>query len=125
MKIPDQYLPVMPYLILNDTAAFRHFMAVVFGAAEQLIVPAKEQDIIHGELKINNAVIMFASASEKWPEKTAGMYIYVEEVDKTYERAINHGAKSLMPPTKQEYGYSGGFEDPFGNHWWIVAPTEN
>jgi PhnB protein len=120
MNIPQNYLPVMPYLILNEAKAFLNFAKTVFDAKEQLIVPGENEIIQHGELKIDDAVIMFAQAGETWSEKTAGMYIYVKNVNSVYQKALENGAVSLMPPEKKEYGYSGGFEDPFGNHWWIV-----
>lgn len=120
MKIPQQYLPVMPYLIVKDSMAFLNFAKEVFNAGEQLIVPAENQQIMHGELRIGDAVIMFSEASEQWKEKTAAMYIYVDSVGETYRRALSNEAKSLEAPNKKEYGYSAGIEDPFGNHWFIV-----
>ena len=74
---------------------------------------------MHGELRIGDAVIMFAGGNEQWGNKTCGMFIYVEDVDKVYNNALANRATSLMPPATQEYGYSGGFEDPFGNQWWV------
>lgn len=120
MNIPQNYLPVMPYLILKKAKAFMEFAKIVFDAKEQLIVPGENETIMHGELKIFDAVIMFAQAGDTWTEKTAGMYIYVKDVNKVYQKALENKAVSLMTPEKKEYGYSGGFEDPFGNHWWIV-----
>ncbi|WP_224998619.1 glyoxalase/bleomycin resistance/extradiol dioxygenase family protein [Cesiribacter sp. SM1] len=121
MKIPAQYLPLMPYLILKNAKAFSDFAKTVFGAKEQLTVPAADGSIMHAELKIHDAVIMLAQAGDNWSEKTAGMYIYVEDVDSVYHAAINGGAQSLMEPQKKDYGYTAGFNDPFGNQWWIVA----
>jgi PhnB protein len=120
MNIPQNYLPVMPYLILKESKAFMDFTKIVFGAKEQLIVPGEKETIMHGELKIHDAIIMFAQAGKTWTEKTAGMYIYVTDVNNVYKKALENGATALMAPEKKEYGYSGGFEDPFGNHWWIV-----
>ena len=48
----------------------------------------------------------------------AGMFVYVEDADETYHKALAEGAKSIMPPSDQEYGRSGGVIDPFGNTWW-------
>ena len=124
MKIPPQYLPVMPYLILKNAKEFASFARSVFGATEQLLVPSENDTVMHGELKIHDAVIMFGEASESWNEKTAGMYIYVEDVDGVYQTAISRGAKSIMPPQQRDYGYTAGFNDPFGNQWWIVAPEK-
>lgn len=120
MKIPSQYLPVMPYLILRDSKGFLEFAKTVFAAKEQLIVPSDDDNIMHGEIRIFDAVVMFGNASENWNEKTAAMFIYVDNVENTYQLAIAHQAKSLETPIKKDYGYSASFEDPFGNHWFIV-----
>lgn len=122
MNIPKQYLPVMPYLIIANAQGFLSFSKAVFGAKEQMIVPAENNKIMHGEIRINDAVIMFGDAGDNWKEKTAAMYIYVENVNETFKKAIENGAKSLEEPQKKDHGCSGGFEDPFGNHWFIVEP---
>jgi PhnB protein len=121
MKIPETYLPVMPYLILNEAPVFLEYAKRVFGAKEQMIVPGDDnRSIMHGEIKIHDAVIMFAGATETWQEKTSGMFIYVDNVDKVYNAGIEQGGKSLQSPSQQSYGYAAGFEDPFGNQWWIA-----
>ena len=125
MKIPEQYLPVMPYLVLNKAKEFDEFAKLVFGATEQLIVPTEDNKIMHGELRIFDAVIMFASSGDNWKEKTAAMYLHVYNVNDLYNRALKHGAKSLGEPEQKEYGYTAGFEDPFGNQWFIVEAGED
>lgn len=123
MNIPSNYLPVMPYIILNDAVAFLDFTKKVFNATEQLIVPGdSERDLRHAEIRIHDAVIMFASRPEGLNERPCGMFIYVENVDSIYHKALAEKATSLMLPGQQEYGYTAGFEDPFGNQWWIVQP---
>jgi PhnB protein len=103
MKIPSEYLPVMPYLILKDSLRFLKFVKDIFTATEQMIVPSEDgKHIMHRK------------------EKSAGMYIYLEDVNHVYSKAMACGAKSLMLPEKKDYGYTAGFEDPFGNQWWIV-----
>lgn len=120
MKIPSHYLPVMPYLIVRNAKTFFEFTQAVFGATEQLLAPTDDGKIMHGEIKIGDAVIMFADAGDNWKEKTAGMYIYVSDVDAVYNTAIRKGAKSLGPPMKKDYGYTAEFEDPFGNFWFLT-----
>ena len=58
---------------------------------------------------------MFADALESWKEKTATMYIYVDDVNNIYHLALKKGAKNLQAPEKKEYRYTAGFEDPFTN----------
>lgn len=120
MKIPAQYLPVMPYLILEDPLAFLRFAENVFGAETQLIVPGEEKDILHGEIRIGEAVIMFGHAGGEWPQKSAAMFLYVENVEKIYNLALQNNCKSLEEPSRKDYGFTAGIEDPFNNHWYIV-----
>jgi uncharacterized glyoxalase superfamily protein PhnB len=58
MNIPEQYNQLMPYLILKGTDGFRKFMEKVFEAKEQLIVPGKGGTVMHGELRIGEAVMV-------------------------------------------------------------------
>ena len=123
MKIPEQYLPVMPYLILSDAKAFFQFTQAAFGAKEQLLVPGPEGTVMHVEIRIGDAVIMFGQAGESWKQKTAAFYLYVPDVDRIYQCAIAEGATSFEQPLQKEYGYTASLEDPFGNYWFIVQPA--
>lgn len=120
MELPDYYLPVMPYLILDKAPEFLEYAKKVFGATELMIVPGEDaRSIMHGELKIGKAVIMFAQSTETWKEKSAGMFLFVEDVDRVYNAGIEQGGTVLQKPEQKDYGYSAGFQDPFGNQWWI------
>lgn len=120
MNIPSQYLPVMPYLILKKAGDFLEFAKKVFNAETQLLVPGDENGIMHGELKIGDAVIMFGDAGGAWQEKPAAMFLYVENVNKVYKLALENGARSIEEPAQKEYGYTAGFQDPFHNDWYIA-----
>jgi uncharacterized glyoxalase superfamily protein PhnB len=53
------------------------------------------------------------------------LHIYVDDVDAAYARALQNGAKSIRPPTDQEYGERGAsIVDEFGNHWYIATPLK-
>jgi PhnB protein len=125
MKIPSHYNRLMPYLIIPDAYKFIDFMKSIFGAAEQIIVPRSEGVIMHGELRIGDAVIMFADTTGTIKARPAGIFIYVEHVDETYKKAMDAGAVSLMEPMQQPYGYTCGFHDVFGNDWWPVEPAKD
>ena len=122
MKIPSHYNRLMPYMIIPNAYKFIEFMKNVFGATEQIIVPRTEGVIMHGELRIGEAVIMFADTTEQITARPAGIFIYVDSVDETYKKALAARAASLMEPMQQPYGYTCGFHDAFGNDWWPVEP---
>ena len=114
----------MPYLVLPNAYKFADFVKNVFGATEQTIIPRSEGVIMHGELCIGDSVIMFADTSEEYSARPAGFFIYVENVDETYKKALELGAHSLREPMQQPYGYTCGFHDPFGNDWWPVQAEQ-
>lgn len=120
MQIPDYYLPVMPYLVLDKASDFLAYAKKVFNAEEKMIVPGESKTIMHGEIAIGKAVIMFAQATDTWKQQPAGMFLYVDDVDRVYNAGVEQGGTALDKPAEKDYGYSGGFADPFGNQWWIA-----
>lgn len=110
----------MPYLIVKDAWALLQFAKEVFGATVQLMVETDDGKVMHGEMRINEGVIMFGEASPQWPEKSAAMYMHVDNVDAIHARALHLEATELERPAKKEYGYTSGFEDKHGNLWFIV-----
>jgi uncharacterized glyoxalase superfamily protein PhnB len=124
MKVPTRYNRLMPYLIVPNANGFMDFMKEVFGATLQHLVPRSEGVVMHGELRIGEAVVMFADATEQFAPRPGGIFIYVESVADTYKKALSMGSVSTMEPMQQPYGFTCGFKDPFGNDWWPVEPTE-
>ena len=119
MTIPPQYNQLMPYLILKDSSGFRQFMSEVFDAKDQMIVPGASDTIMHGEIKIGDAVIMFAEASHQVAVMNAGIFIYVDNVGITYRKALLAGASTVagQEPSDKDYGRACGVKDRFGNTW--------
>ena len=48
------------------------------------------------------------------------VYVYVEDVDTVYARAMEHGARSISAPEDKPYNErQAGFIDAGGNTWWV------
>jgi uncharacterized glyoxalase superfamily protein PhnB len=111
----------MPYLIVEDADAFFRFVEKVFGA--ELTYPAVRPETLDGhcELTIGGSTVMFAKSGGQWTPRTADMFVYVENADDIYNKALEQGATTVMPPADQDYGRSCGVNDPFGNVWWITS----
>jgi len=57
---------------------------------------------------------------------TIYLYVYVNDTDAVYKRALQAGATSLMEPSDQFYGdRNAGVKDPVGNYWWIATHIED
>ena len=123
-KIPDNYQTVMPYLIVKDAAQFIAFMQNVFDAKETYKSMRDENTIMHAEIMIGGSTIMLADSTEKFSERPAGLFIYVDDADETFKKAIDAGGVTEMEVLDQSYGRSGGVRDPFGNVWWITSVKE-
>ena len=121
MQLPVGYQTIMPYLLLNDTNGFLDFAVKVFQATVKESSTNPVGKIVHGEILIGGCCIMFGPAGNEFPPQSAGMFIYVENADSSYQIALNAGATSIMPPANQSYGRSCGVKDPFGNTWWITT----
>lgn len=121
LKIPENYQTVMPYLIVNNAAKFISFMQTVFDAAETYKAMRDEHTIMHAEIMIGGSTIMFADSTVTYGVRNAGMFIYVDDADATFKKAVENGATVVNEMADQSYGRSGGVEDPFGNTWWITG----
>ncbi len=124
MPIPDHYSPVMPYFIVSDAEAFIAFLTVVFDAAEILRVNADDGSAMHCEYSINGGTVMFGQSSDEWKPAASSVYVVTDAVDETYRKALETGSSSLQEPGDRGYGRAAGFEDKFGNLWWLNTPGE-
>jgi PhnB protein len=120
-KIPENYQTVMPYLIVNGAEKFIGFMKEVFNGEETYKAMRDEHIIMHAEIMIGGSTIMFADSTETYGVRNAGMFIYVDDADATFKKAIDAGATVVTKMADQSYGRSGGVRDPFGNTWWITG----
>ena len=120
MNIPTGHSAVMPYLMLEDAAGFIDFIKAVFDA-EITHESMRDSIVGHCEAQISGGTIMFSNSRDEWKPQTANMFVYVENADETYAKALEKGAETVMPPDDQEYGRSCGVTDPFGNTWWITS----
>jgi len=122
MKIPENYQTVMPYLIIEGAEEFLSFTRQVFQAEQVLkILREDEKTVRHAQIRIGNSMIMFADATSQFEPCPAGLFIYVENADDTYKKALGAGAASITELSDQDYGRTCGVTDPFGNIWWITS----
>jgi predicted enzyme related to lactoylglutathione lyase len=87
----------------------------------------------HAEVSIGNAVLMFAEASDLWPDVPVRapdspvtfshtLHLEVDDVDASTERARRNGAAVEREPADQPYGRGSVIVDPFGHRWTLIRP---
>jgi PhnB protein len=121
VTVPQGYQQIMPYLIVKNASLFLAFTKAVFEAEEKLKHMRDENTIMHAEVQIGNCVIMFADSTSDYQTQTTGLFIYVDDADRVYQKALEQGAVRVSDLANQPYGRSGGVKDPFGNTWWITS----
>ncbi|HEY2583132.1 MAG TPA: VOC family protein [Mucilaginibacter sp.] len=121
VKIPEGYPRVMPYLIVENAAGFLDFTQKVLGAEVKFKEMRDEKLIMHAEVSFGDSVIMFADATEQHKPQSAGLFIYVDDCDAVYKKALENGATVVTEPGDQSYGRSAGIKDAFGITWWITS----
>ena len=125
-SIPDGYQSLVPYVCVNGAPALIGFVEQAFGGKLIERIYDDSGAIRHAEVRIGDSVLMLSEACEQWPATPTGFYLYVEDCDAVYRRAMEAGAKSLMEPADQFYGdRNGGVQDASGNKWWIATRVEN
>jgi PhnB protein len=101
---------------------FIEFLITVFGAELMFRHDAPDGRVRHARAKIGNSVLMVSEPHGEYQTKLPGVYMYVENADEIYERAIRAGATSLYPMADMPYGdRMGGVTDPFGIEWYIAT----
>lgn len=122
MEIPSTHQRVMPYLMVQNATGFIDFTKTVFDAI--LTFTRMREDnktVMHSEVQIGGCTIMFCDATEQWQPATANLFVYVENADTAFKKAIEAGSTIITELSNQPYGRSGGVKDPFGNIWWITS----
>ena len=114
---------VRPYLY--GPYELPEFLAAVFGAKEIERHEQEERRAAHVELTIGDSILVVEAGAQLpgYELTKASVYIYVEDVDAAYNRAVEAGAETISEPEDQFYGErSCGFK-AFENTWWVSTYT--
>jgi PhnB protein len=131
--IPGRYkYAVIPHAMVTDAAAAIEFYKSAFGALELFRLALPNGHIIHAELKIEDSVFMVGEASPPFSSpsaanpSSAGLHVYVKDVDAVSEQAVAAGAEILQPAQNMFYGdRQTMLRDPFGHIWVVLTRLED
>jgi uncharacterized glyoxalase superfamily protein PhnB len=121
-SIPKGYHSVTPYLIVPGVVKLLKFLKKAFNAKESFHMMRRDGTVWHAEVKIGDSKVMMGEPMGKFGPMPSTMYLYVENCDAIYRRALQAGGISVMEPTDQPTGERyGGVKDTSGNIWWIAT----
>lgn len=124
--IPHGYHAITPNLVVSGGAKAIDYYQRAFGAEELVRMPKPGGGILHAELKIADSVFMLGEempemgtrSPEAFGGSPVGLYVYVENVDAAWDRAIKAGGEPVLPPTDMFWGdRTCRLKDPFGHNW--------
>ena len=98
---------------------FVDFLKVVFDAKElgRTVIPGR--GVANCRIRIGTTSFMASEGGEGFPAMPVMHYIYVEDTDETFAKALANGAKKVMDPMDMPYGdRQGGVIDPSGGLSW-------
>ena len=132
--VPKGYHTVTPSLVVADAAKAIEFYKKALGAEERMRFPGPDGSIMHAEIRIGDSTIMLG---EEMPEHggrsprslggtPVGFFVYGDDVETAWKRAVDAGATVVMPLADQFWGdRSGCLEDPYGHRWWLAQHMQD
>lgn len=114
---PAGFHAVTPRMVVSDVVAAVGFLRAVFGATGEV------RDGRPAEIRIGDSVVMVSAAGQRelFP---AFLYVYVDDADGAYRRALAAGAVALEEPLDTAYSDRRAMvRDPSGNVFQIASRT--
>lgn len=130
--IPPGYHNITPSIIVKDADAAIAQYKKAFGAEEIMCMRSPTGGVMHAEMKIGDSIFMLGG---EWPNMgmkapapnhvSGGMHIYVPDADKAYQRALDAGCQTIMPPADMFWGdrYAKVI-DSSGHVWGLATRVE-
>ena len=125
--IPDGYHTITPYLIVHGVAKLLDFLTNAFDAKELQRLHRPDGSVMHAEVRIGDSAVMMGEPMGDFGPMPASIYLYVNDCDAAYQRALRAGGTSVMEPADQPHAGEryGGVQDPAGNIWWVATHIED
>ena len=123
MYIPDNYGTLFPYMIVDDAEKFVDFLSQAYSAKELGRTVLPDGRIANVRIMIGTSAFMVSESEEEGMQAMVGaFYVYVDNVDATFQKALALGAEMIFEPADMPYqDRQAGVTDPFGNIWWISS----
>ena len=129
--VPKGLHTMTPQLTLDNAAATLEWYKKAFGADEISRNLGPDGKVMHAEVHIGNSAfycndVMMGQGPKGYGGSPASFWLYVEDSDALFKRAVDAGAKVMMPLEDQFWGdRAGAVTDPAGYNWWIATRKED
>ncbi|HXZ34001.1 MAG TPA: VOC family protein [Terriglobales bacterium] len=132
--VPKGFHTVTASLYVRNASEAIDFYKKALGAEELMQMTGPDGKVNHAEIKIGDSIIFLSDENPNWGTKspqslggaTGGLYLYLKDVDKAFQRAVDAGGRQQMPVTDMFWGdRTGSFVDPFGHNWTLATHTHD
>jgi uncharacterized glyoxalase superfamily protein PhnB len=131
--IPEGHHTITPHLVVEGASEAIAFYEKAFGAREVCRMPSPDgKKIMHAELQIGDSFLYLADGFPEWgsfgPKESSPVtiHLYVEDADAFYHRAVEAGARPIVPLSDTFWGDRyGRLQDPFGHQWAVATHLED
>lgn len=122
---PEHYNSLSPYLIVDDAQKLVDLLTVIFNAKTLRRFDHENGKIAHIELQLDDTVIMISDSTANYGANKTMLHIYVPDVLKTFNKAIEHGCVEIEKPINKpgDPDTRGSFYDFAGNYWAVSTQT--
>jgi PhnB protein len=125
---PQGYHTVTPSLTVEGAVKAIEYYARAFGAEELMRMPGPDGRLMHAEIRIGDSIVMLSDAMPEMgnPASSSTLYVYTDDCDALYQRAVGAGARSTMEPADMFWGdRMAQVTDPFGIKWGISTKVKD
>lgn len=132
--VPDGYHTITPEICCRGASEAIAFYKAAFGAEECARSLGPNGKVMHAQIKVGDSIVML---HDEMPEKNnpspstlgatpVSFFVYVKDVDDTWKRAIEAGAREKAPLVDTFWGdRCGKLVDPFGHEWRLATRKED
>lgn len=122
-----------PHIVCAGCAGAMEFYKAAFGAEEEMRLEGPDGKLMHAAMRFGDSMLLLMDEFPEWgargPKLIGGtpvtIHMVVDDVDAVFARAVDAGARVVMPLADQFWGDRYGvIEDPYGHSWSLSTPSE-
>jgi len=126
--IPDGFNTISPYMAVKDAHGLIAFLKKAFDSIVE-VHEAPDGTVMNAMAQVGNSMVLIGQAPKDRPDNElmpAMLYLYVDDADTWYRKAMAAGAQSIREPADQVYGDRvGAVRDLANNQWWFATHKED
>jgi PhnB protein len=123
---PPDLRTITPMQSFKGASQAIEFFKQAFGAEQVYRAESPDGNVVHAKIRIGDSLLALSEAHGPYQQSPRTFYLYVDDVDSWFARAVEAGAEPTTAPANQDYGDRvGGVTDPYGNTWYLGTPIRS